>query len=259
MHRKAIAASLTSGQCSEAINSLRHKDSAALLLLSKARFPCNRKSPLKFLISTFVCLFSAVSLFAKPDPDLFDGRVTTRSYDSESGSTAGSSDSGGSEGGEQRDIESVGGPLSSEAVGSIISKDGSISEGGRESSGSTLTPPSDSTVTTSKDGASFVGGGSGSRPTTELSGAQSGGSGFGSQVSRNFEDFGFGGGGAQETVDVNRSKESTTSVSLLSDNRTIPREGNNFTSAAGQEASGGTRAGNLSLDGDYGTNLPSGL
>jgi hypothetical protein len=259
MHRKVIAALLTSGQCSEAINSLRPKDIAASLLQSRARFPCNRKSPLKFWISTFVCLSSAVCLFAKPDPDLFDGRVTTRSYDSKSGSTAGSPDPGGSEGGEQRDIESVGGPRSSEAVGSTRSKDGSTSEGCRESSGNTATPPSDSTVTTSKDEASFIGGGSGSRPTTELSGAQSGGSGFGSQVPRNFEDFGFGGGGAQETVDVNRSKESTTSVSLSSDNRTIPREGNNFTSAAGQEASGGTRAGNLSLDGDYGTNLPSGL
>ena len=268
MHRKAIAASLTSGQGSEAVKSFRPSSRAAPLFQSTARFHYNRNSPLKFWISTFVCLSSAISLFAKPDPDLFDGRVTTRSYDSESGSTAGSPDpGGGSEGGEQRDIESVGGPGSGEAVVSTSSKDGSTSEGGRESSDSTATPLSDSTVTTkgggssettSKDEASFVGGGSGSRPTAEPSGAQSGGSGFGSQVPRNFEDFGFGGGGAQETVDVNRSKESTTSASLSSDNRTIPREGNDFTSAAGQEASGGTR-GNLSLDGDYGTNLPSGL
>ena len=55
-------------------------------------------------------LCSAISLFAKPDPDLFDGRFTMRSYDSESGSTAGSPDPGGGvEGGEQRGIESVGG------------------------------------------------------------------------------------------------------------------------------------------------------
>ena len=258
MHRKVIAALLTSGQCSEAVNSLRPKDSAALLLQSKARLPNNRKSPLKFWISTFVCLSSAISLFAKPDPDIFDGRVTTRSYDSESGSTAGSPDpSGGREGGEQRDIESVGGPGSGETVGSTSSKDSSTSEGVRESSGSAATQASDSTAS-SEDETGSAGGGSDGRLRAKTSDTQSGNSGFGGQETRNFEDFGFGGGGAQETVDVNRSKESTTSASLSSDNRTIPREGNDFTSAAGQEASGGTR-GNLSLDGDYGTNLPSGL
>ena len=260
MHRKVIAALLTSGQLSEAVNSLRPKDSAALLLQSKARLPNNRKSPLKFWISTFVCLSSAISLFAKPDPDLFDGSVTTRSYDSESGSTAGSPDPGGGrEGGEQRDIESVGDPGSGEAVGSTSSKDGASSEGVRESSGSTATPPSDSTVTTSKDEASFVGGGSGSRPTTEPSGAQSGGSGFDNQEPRNFEDFGFGGAGVQETVEVNQSKESTTPASLSSGSSTIPPEVNDFATEAAQEATGGSQGGNGSLGGDYGTNLPSGL
>jgi hypothetical protein len=259
MHRKVIAALLTSGQCSEAVNSLRPKDSAALLLQSKARLPNNRKSPLKFWISTFVCLSSAISLFAKPDPDLFDGRVTTRSYDSESGSTAGSPDPGGGrEGGEQRDIESVGGPVSGEAVGSTSSKDSSTSEGGRESSGSAATQASDSTAS-SEDEAGSAGGGSDGRLRAKTSDTQSGNSGFGGQETRNFEDFGFGGVGAQETIEVNRSKESTSSASLLSDKRTLAPGGNDYTSAAGQEASGGSQGGNGSLGGDHGTNLPSGL
>lgn len=259
MHRKVIAALLTSGQCSEAVNSLRPKDSAALLLQSKARLPNNRKSPLKFWISTFVCLSSAISLFAKPDPDLFDGSVTTRSYDSESGSTAGSPDPGGGrEGGEQRDIESVGGPVSGEAVGSTSSKDSSTSEGGRESSGSAATQASDSTAS-SEDEAGSAGGGSDGRLRAKTSDTQSGNSGFGGQETRNFEDFGFGGVGAQETIEVNRSKESTSSASLLSDKRTLAPGGNDYTSAAGQEASGGSQGGNSSLGGDHGTNLPSGL
>ena len=259
MHRKVIAALLTSGQCSEAVNSLRPKDSAALLLQSKARLPNNRKSPLKFWISTFVCLSSAISLFAKPDPDLFDGRVTTRSYDSESGSTAGSPDPGGGrEGGEQRDIESVGGPGSGEAVGSTSSKDSSTSEGGRGSSGSAATQASDSTAS-SEDETGSAGGGSDGRLRAKTSDTQSGNSGFGGQETRNFEDFGFGGVGAQETIEVNRSKESASSASLLSDKRTLAPGVNDYTSAAGQEASGGSQGGNGSLGGDHGTNLPSGL
>ena len=259
MHRKVIAALLTSGQCSEAVNSLRPKDSAALLLQSKARLPNNRKSPLKFWISTFVCLSSAISLFAKPDPDLFDGRVTTRSYDSESGSTAGSPDPGGGrEGGEQRDIESVGGPGSGEAVGSTSSKDSSTSEGVRESSGSAATQASDSTAS-SEDETGSAGGGSDGRLRAKTSDTQSGNSGFGGQETRNFEDFGFGGVGAQETIEVNRSKESASSASLLSDKTTLAPGVNDYTSAAGQEASGGSQGGNGSLGGDHGTNLPSGL
>lgn len=259
MHRKAIAASLTSGQSSGAVNSFRPSGWAAPLFQSTARFPNNRKSPLKFWISTFVCLSSAISLFAKPDPDIFDGRVTTRSYDSESGSTAGSPDpSGGREGGEQRDIESVGGPGSGETVGSTSSKDSSTSEGGRESSGSAATQASDSTAS-SEDEAGSAGGGSDGRLRAKTSDTQSGNSGFGGQETRNFEDFGFGGVGAQETIEVNRSKESTSSASLLSDKRTLPPGGNDYTSAAGQEASGGSQGGNGSLGGDHGTNLPSGL
>ena len=259
MHRKVIAALLTSGQCSEAVNSLRPKDSAALLLQSKARLPNNRKSPLKFWISTFVCLSSAISLFAKPDPDIFDGRVTTRSYDSESGSTAGSPDPGGGrEGGEQRDIESVGGPGSGETVGSTSSKDSSTSEGVRESSGSAATQASDSTAS-SEDEAGSAGGGSDGRLRAKTSDTQSGNSGFGGQETRNFEDFGFGGVGAQETIEVNRSKESASSASLISDKRTLAPGVNDYTSAAGQEASGGSQGGNGSLGGDHGTNLPSGL
>lgn len=259
MHRKVIAALLTSGQCSEAVNSLRPKDSAALLLQSKARLPNNRKSPLKFWISTFVCLSSAISLFAKPDPDLFDGRVTTRSYDSESGSTAGSPDPGGGrEGGEQRDIESLGGPGSGEAVGSTSSKDSSTSEGVRESSGSAATQASDSTAS-SEDETGSAGGGSDERLRAKTSDTQSGNSGFGGQETRNFEDFGFGGVGAQETIEVNRSKESASSASLLSDKTTLAPGVNDYTSAAGQEASGGSQGGNGSLGGDHGTNLPSGL
>ena len=259
MHRKVIAALLTSGQYSGAVNSLRPKDSAAFLLQSKARLPNNRNSPLKFWISTFVCLSSAISLFAKPDPDLFDGSVTTRSYDSESGSTAGSPDPGGGrEGGEQRDIESVGGPGSGEAVGSTSSKDSSTSEGVRESSGSAATQASDSTAS-SEDETGSAGGGSDGRLRAKTSDTQSGNSGFGGQETRNFEDFGFGGVGAQETIEVNRSKESTSSASLLSDKRTLAPGGNDYTSAAGQEASGGSQGGNGSLRGDHGTNLPSGL
>ena len=259
MHRKAIAASLTSGQSSGAVNLFRPSGRAAPLFQSTARFPNNRKSPLKFWISTFVCLSSAISLFAKPDPDLFDGRVTTRSYDSESGSTAGSPDPGGGrEGGEQRDIESVGGPGSGEAVGSTSSKDSSTSEGGRESSGSAATQASDSTAS-SEDETGSAGGGSDGRLRAKTSDTQSGNSGFGGQETRNFEDFGFGGVGAQETIEVNRSKESASSASLLSDKTTLAPGVNDYTSAAGQEASGGSQGGNGSLGGDHGTNLPSGL
>ena len=241
MHRKAIAASLTSGQSSGAVNSFSPSGQAAPLFQSTACFPNDRKSALKFWISTIVCLCSAISLFAKPDPDLFDGRVTARSYDSESGSTAGSPNPGGGrEGGEQRDIESVGGPGSGETVGSTSSKDSSTIEGGRESSGSAATQASDSTASSEHE-------------------ASSAGGGSGGQEIRNFEDFGFGGVGAQETIEVNRSKESTSSANLLSDIRTLAPGGNDYTSAAGQEASGGSQGGNGSLGGDHGTNLPSGL
>ena len=241
MHRKAIAASLTSGQSSGAVNSFSPSGQAAPLFQSTACFPNNRKSPLKFWISTIVCLCSAISLFAKPDPDLFDGRVTARSYDSESGSTAGSPNPGGGrEGGGHRDIESVGDLGSGETVGSASSKDSSTIEGGRESSGSAATQASDSTASSEHE-------------------ASSAGGGSGGQEIRNFEDFGFGGVGAQETIEVNRSKESTSSANLLSDIRTLAPGGNDYTSAAGQEASGGSQGGNGSLGGDHGTNLPSGL
>ena len=259
MHRKAIAASLTSGQSSGAVNSFSPSGQAAPLFQSTACFPNDRKSALKFWISTIVCLCSAISLFAKPDPDLFDGRVTARSYDSESGSAAGSPNPGGGrEGGEQRDIESVGGPGSGETVESTSSKDSSTSEGGRESSGSAATQASDSTAS-SEDEAGSAGGGSDGRLRAKTSDTQSGNSGFGGQETRNFEDFGFGGVGAQETIEVNRSKESTSSASLLSDKRTLAPGVNDYTSAAGQEASGGSQGGNGSLGGDHGTNLPSGL
>ena len=258
MHRKAIAASLTSGQSSRAVNSFRPSGQVTLLFQRTTRFPYNLKSPLKLWSLTFVCLSSAISLFAKPDPDLFDGRVTTRSYDSESGSTAGSSDRGYIEEGEQRDIGSVGGPGSGEAVGSTSSKDSPISEGGRESSGSAAAQATGSTAS-SEDEVGSVGGGSGGRLRAKTSDTQLGNSGYGDQEPRNFEDFRFGGASTQVTVEVNRSKESTTSSSLLSDKRTMSPEGNSYTSAAGPEASGGSRAGNVSLDGDYGTNLPSGL
>ena len=241
MHRKAIAASLTSGQSSGAVNSFSPSGQAAPLFQSTACFPNDRKSALKFWISTIVCLCSAISLFAKPDPDLFDGRVTARSYDSESGSTAGSPNPGGGrEGGGHRDIESVGDLGSGETVGSASSKDSSTIEGGRESSGSAATQASDSTASSEHEASSAGGGSDG-------------------QEIRNFEDFGFGGVGAQETIEVNRSKESTSSANLLSDIRTLATGGNDYTSAAGQEASGGSQGGNGSLGGDHGTNLPSGL
>ena len=259
MHRKVIAALLTYGYNGEAVNPHRPKNSAGLLLLSRTRFPYNRKFTLKFWISTFVCLFPAILLFAKQDPDLFDGRLITRSYDSESRSTMGSPDPGGGvEGGEQRDIESVGDPDEGEASGSTSSKDSSTSAGVRESSGSAATQASDST-SSSKDEACLAGTHSGGKQRSKPFVTQSGNSGFGIQGSRNFEDFVLGGVGAQETVEVNRSKESITSTSLSSDKKTIPPEGNDYTSAAGQEASGGSRARNVSVDGDYGTNLPSGL
>ena len=217
MHRKAIAALLTSGQSSGAVNSFRPSGRAAPLFQSTARFPNNRKSLLKFWISTFVCLCSAISLFAKPDPNLFDGRLITRSYDSESESTAGSPDPGGGvEEDKQRYIESVAWLDGGEVAGSTSSKDTSTSEGGRESSGSAATQASYSTAS-SEDEAGSAGGGYDGRLRAKTSNTQSGNSGFAGQETRNFEDFGFGGVGAQETIEVNRSKESTTSASLLFD------------------------------------------
>ena len=258
MHRKVIAASLTSRQSSEAVNSFQLTDSAATLSLTTSRFRYNRKSRLKFWFSPFVCLSSVITLFAAPDPDLFDGRVTARSSDSES--TAGSSESGGdefgdngsedgsagvggSEGVEQRNSEGVGGPGGGKAVESSSSKVSSSSGGGGFSEA------------TSQVETSSAGTGSAGTPTTEPLGI----SGFDNQEPRNFEDFGFGGAGTQEIVEVNRSKESTAPASLSSGNSTIPQKVNDFTTAAGQEAAGGSQAGNGSLGGDYGTNLPSGL
>ena len=279
MHRKVIAASLTSRQSSEAVNSFQLTDSAATLSLTTSRFRYNRKSRLKFWFSPFVCLSSVITLFAAPDPDLFDGRVTARSSDSES--TAGSSESSGEEigdngsedgsagvegtdPGEQQNLESAGGPGGGKAVESSSSKVSSNSGGGGGISGSTETPPSD--ITDAKGGGGFseatnqvetsaAGTGSAGTPTTEPLGI----SGFDNQEPRNFEDFGFGGAGTQEIVEVNRSKESTAPASLSSGNSTIPLEVNDFTTAPGQEATGGSQAGNGSLGGDYGTNLPSGL
>jgi hypothetical protein len=258
MHRKVIATLLTSSQSSEAVNSFQLKDSAATLLQTTSRFRYNRKSSLKFWFSPLICLSSVITLFAAPDPDLFDGRVITLSSESES--TAGLSESsgnefrdnssedgsagvGGSEGVERRNSEGVGGPGGGKAVEGPSSKVSSSSGGGGFSEA------------TSKVEASSASIGSAGTSTTE----PSGGSGFGNQEPRNFEDFGFGGAGALETVEVNRSKEIATPVRLSSGNSTIPPEVNDFTAAAGQEATGGSQAGNGSLGGDYGTNLPSGL
>ena len=273
MYRKVVAALLTTCQSSEAVNSFQLKDSAATLLQTTSRFCYNRKSPLKFWFSPLTCLFSAITLFAAPDPDLFDGRVTTLSSESEL--TAGSSESignefrdngnedgsagvGGIEGVGQRDLESVGNTGGGETVESFSSKDASNSGGTERAvsdSRKTTTVKGAHSEPTSKVEASSVGTGSSGTPTTK----RSGGSGFGNQEPRNFEDFGFGGAGSQETVEVNRSKESTTPARLLSGNSTIPQKVNDFTAAAGQEATGGSQAGNGSLGGDYGTNLPSGL
>jgi len=226
-----------------------------------------------------MCLSSVITVFAAPDPNLFDGRITMRSSNSES--TAGSSESSGVEIGdngsedgsagvegtdlgEQQNLESAGGPGDGKAVENSSSKVSSNSGGGSGSSGSTETPPSDLTDTkggagfseaTSKVEASSAGTGSGGTPTTE----PSGGSGFGNQEPRNFEDFGFGGADMPETIEVNRSKESTTPGRLLSGESTTPPKFNDFTTAAGQGTDGGSQATNGSLGGDYGTKLPSGL
>jgi hypothetical protein len=272
MYRKAIAALLTTRQSSEAVNSFQLKDSAATLLQTTSRFRYNRKSPLKFWFSPLICLFPVITLFAAPDPDLFDGRVTTRSSDSEP--TAGSSESSGNEFGDngsedgsagvggiegvgQRDLKSVGETGGGETVESFSSKDAS-SSGGTERAvldSKTTTVRGAYSEATSKVEASSAGTSSGGTPTTEPAGI----SGFGNQEPRNFEDFGFGGAGSQEAVEVNRSKESTTPARLSSGSSTITQKVNDFTAAAGQEATGGSQAGNGSLGGDYGTNLPSGL
>jgi hypothetical protein len=234
---------------------------------------------LKFCFSPFLCLFSVTTLFAALDPDIFDGRITEPSSDSESNLTAGSPESGGgefgdsgsengsagvdgTEGDEQGDLESVGGTGGGETVESYSSKDAS-SSGGTERAASdsreSTTGGDAYGEATSKDEASSAGGGSGGSSSTEASGEPSGGSGFASQEPRNFEDFGFGGAGSQETVEVNRSKESTSPSSLSSAKSMIPTEANDSTTSAGQEASGGSQTGTGNLCGDYGTNLPSGL
>jgi hypothetical protein len=277
MYRKVIAALLTTRQSSEAVNSFQLKDSAATLLQTTSRFCYNRKSPLNFWFSPLICLFSAITLFAAPDPDLFDGRVTTLSSDSEltagssesignefrdNGNEGGSAGVGGIEGVGQRDLESVGNTGGGETVESFSSKDAS-SSGGTEravsDSRKTTTVRGAHSEPTSKVEASSVGIGSSGTPTTEASGEPSGGSGFASQEPRNFEDFGFGGADMPETIEVNRSKESTTPTGLLSGESTTPPKFNDFTTAAGQEATGGSQAGNGSLGVDYGTKLPSGL
>jgi hypothetical protein len=277
MYRKALAALLTTRQSNEAVNSFRPTGSAATLSQATSCFRYNRKPPLEFWFSPLIFLSSVVTVFAAPDPDLFDGRISARSSNSES--TAGSSESignefrdngneggsagvGGIEGVGQRDLESVGNTGGGETVESFSSKDAS-SSGGTEravsDSRKTTTVRGAHSEPTSKVEASSVGIGSSGTPTTEASGEPSGGSGFASQEPRNFEDFGFGGAGSQETVEVNRSKESTSPSSLSSAKSTMPTEANDSTTAAGQEASGGSQTGTGSLGGDYGTNLPSGL
>jgi hypothetical protein len=277
MYRKVIAALLTTRQSNEAVNSFRPTGSAATLSQATSCFRYNRKPPLEFWFSPLIFLSSVVTVFAAPDPDLFDGRITARSSNSES--TAGSSESignefrdngneggsagvGGIEGVGQRDLESVGNTGGGETVESFSSKDAS-SSGGTEravsDSRKTTTVRGAHSEPTSKVEASSVGIGSSGTPTTEASGEPSGGSGFASQEPRNFEDFGFGGAGSQETIEVNRSKESTSPSSLSSAKSTMPAEVNDSTTASGQEASGGSQTGTGSLGGDYGTNLPSGL
>ena len=273
MHRKVIVVSSTSDWSSGRGNPFRPSVGVASLFQSTSRFCYNRKSLLKFCFFPFVCLFFFTTLFAAPDPDLFDGRIITRSSDSES--TAGSSESGGgefgdngsedgsvgvggSEGVEQRDLEGVGGPGGGETVENFRSKDASSSGGDeRAVSGSreTTTGGGAYSEAASKVEASYAGTGSGGTLTIE----PTGGSGFGNQEPRNFEDFGFGGAGTQEAVEVNRSKESTTPGRLSLGKSTIPPKVNDFTTAAGQEATGDSQATNGSLGGDYGTKLPSGL
>ena len=76
MYRKVVAALLTTRQSNEAVNSFRPTDSAATLSQATSRFRYNRKSPLEFWFSPLMCLSSVITVFAAPDPDLFDGRIT---------------------------------------------------------------------------------------------------------------------------------------------------------------------------------------
>ena len=273
MHRKVIVVSSTSNWSSGTGNPFRPSVSVASLFQSTSRVCYNRKSLLKFCFFPFVCLFFVTTLFAAPDPDIFDGRIITRISDSES--TAGSSESGegefgdngsedssvgvgGGEGVEQRDLDGVGGPGGGETVENFRSKDASSSGGDeRAVSGSRETTAGGGAYSeaASKVEASSAGAVSGGTPTTE----PSGGSGFGNQEPRNFEDFGFGGADMPDTIEVNRSKESTTPTGLLSGESITPPKFNDFTTAAGQGTDGDSQATNGSLGGDYGTKLPSGL
>ena len=279
MHRKAIAASSTSRQSRGTGNPLRASGLAASLFQNTSHVRYNRQSSLKFCFFPFVCLFSVTTLFAALDPDIFDGRITEPSSVLASGSTAGSPESSGgkfegsgnqdgsvgvvgTEGDEQGDLESVGGAGGGESVESYSSKDASS----RASTERAASDSRESTAgggaygkATSNDEASLVGSGSGGSSSTEASGELSGDSSFASQDARNFEDFGFGGAGSQETVEVNRSKESASPSSLSSAKSTMPTEANDSTTAASQETSGSSQTGTGSLGGDYGTNLPSGL
>ena len=279
MHRKAIAASSTSRQSRGTGDPLRPSGLVASLFQSTSRARYNRKSSLKFCFSPVLCLFSVTTLFAALDPDIFDGRILEPSSDSESDSSAGSPESGGgefgdsgsedaspgvdgTEGDEQGDLESVGGTVGGEPVESYSSKDASSSAGTERAASDSRESISGGDAygkATRKDEASSVGGGSGGSSSTEASAEPSGGSAFASQDARNFEDFGFGGAGSQETVEVNRSKESISPSSISSAKSTMPTEANDSTTAAGQETSGGSQTGPGSLGGDYGTNLPSGL
>jgi hypothetical protein len=279
MHRKAIAASSTSRQSRGTGNPFRASGLAASLFQNTSHVRYNRQSSLKFCFFPFVCLFSVTTLFAALDPDIFDGRITEPSSVLASGSTAGSPESSGgkfegsgnqdgsvgvvgTEGDEQGDLESVGGAGGGESVESYSSKDASS----RASTERAASDSRESTAgggaygkATSKDEASLVGSGSGGSSSTEASGEPSGDSSFASQDARNFEDFGFGGAGMPETIEVNRSKESTTPTGLLSGESTTPPKLNDLTTAAGQGTDGDSQATNGSLGGDYGTKLPSGL
>ena len=232
MHREAIVTLSTSRKSSGKGNPFRQLGITACLFRSTSYDRYNRQSILKFCISYLVCIFSVTILSAALDPNIFDGRITEHSPNStagslelrgaefeDSGSKGGSTGIDITEGDEKRDLESLGDSGGGELLESYSSKVSTTSSSPGSISGSTERATSDSRESnmgggtygevTSKDKPNSLGGVSGGNSSTEASGEPSGDSSFVSQEPRNFEDFSFGGAGLHETVEINRSKEST--------------------------------------------------
>lgn len=235
------------------------------------------KSPIQSSIATLIActalLMAVAILSAAPDPDLFDGRVALPPSPSSTGQSPSSAEAVNEveantqsaakddASTESRDMNQVDGVSQGEPVRAESSKaEGQPSSSSeRDFSGAGQVGGGESVENVGSQSESAVGGGGSTDSSGEASEAatQTGGSGGGSASStRSFEEFGFGSSSATDSaVEVYRSKDLNVASSSTSSSSVTPPS----TEKPGGGGAGSSEPAVATGDGDYGSNLPSGL